>query len=260
MKKLLAFLIFASTAFSTVTLLEPINVGALQSTEVSLGNVMPGQTLELIFTRDTGTTGQMRAIFWETATATLPDNSTLKSQLMGGRLSLKIPIPKGFTGKYALSVRMEGTQIGIIQAETVNLWVNVQNGLYGFDMKPEYHISAGQPNNIPVTVTSSSAASDTLSVTSTEGMPFGWFDRQPTYIRYVSSREMNLDIAPFEEGYYPTKISISRASDGVLEMKTTAFRVTPTLKSKLKAYSEGISIVPVILQPFYSVLSFLGLL
>jgi hypothetical protein len=259
MRNVLAFLVLISTAFATVTLLEPNYIDPVPTNELYLGNVMPGQTLELIFSRSTGTTGQQRAIFWETATATIPGKETVTSELRGAKLSLKIKIPETHSGKYAFSIKLEGIQLRIIQPEIMKFWVDVRPAsLYNIELSPEYHLNAGESNVVPVKIISSSVASDTLTLTDIEGMPLGWFNRQPVYLRYMSEREMTLDIAPFEEGAYSTTLHISRASNDVVNSEQTVFRVTPTLKSKLKAYGEGIAIVPVILQPFYSLMALLG--
>lgn len=267
MKKLFCLFFVVSTVLATTTLNSPRQFTLTDSSVFNdLGNVAPGQTLNLIFSRSTGLTGETRAIFWETAIATLPDGSNVNSNLQGAEISLTIKIPENTQeGDYIFSVMMTGTDLRIIVPETYKFKVNVKKDVYSFAYEVNQKVNAGEPTAIVVRVTSSSSASDTFTITNTLGVPLGWFSRQNVYVPYYDGTGMQeptdytLTITPFEEGYYPATLTLGKASGAPSYTLNINFRVLPTLKSKLKAYSEGFSLVPMILQPFYSLLSFFGI-
>ena len=53
---------------------------------------------------------------------------------------------------------------------------------------------------------------------------------------------------------------IGRKSSNEFDRKEITVWAKPTFNSKLKAFSEGFSIIPVIMQPIYSIFSIIGLL
>lgn len=260
MKRAICFLLCLSTVFATVELVGPGDKILLNDVSNYIGDAAPGQTVEFLFNRSTGGDGETRAIFWETATATTP--AAEASTLQGGKLSLKVKIPEDAIGDFTFSVTLEGTELELIVAETKPITIIVRDNVYTVDYVKDREIDAGKTTQIEINVGGTSIASDTLMITSIEGIPAAWIKMDDLHVSYVGSREDPLsttfNVTPFEEGYYKAKLTIGRASVGTADIIEMNFRVYPTLKSKLKAYSEGFSIIPIILQPFYSLLSWFG--
>lgn len=253
-KKLVCFTLIMFTAFGTTTLVSPKNIVLTDGVNF-LGDVGPGQTIDLVFSRGTGITGEERAIFWHSAES---DKVLGPSTLQGDELLLQVRVPTDLRGAYSFSVTMRGSEVGLIQPETYDMRVNIKENIFDFTYSQDYTINAAETKNISVVVRSSSIADDTLIFEDTEGIPSGWLTRGTVEVPALSEKIVLLGVTPLEEGYYKAKINVGRESSSIVDPVSFNIRAYPTLNSKLESFGEGFSIVPYILQPFYSLLSWLG--
>lgn len=254
LKELICFILVMFTAFGTTTLLNPKNVVLTDGINL-LGDVGPGQTVDLIFSRGTGVTGEQRAIFWYLAESS---EIVTPSTIDGDEIILQVKIPTDSRGAYSFSVTMKGSEVGLIEPETYDLRVNIKENVYDFSYTQDYTLYAAETKYINITVNGSSIADDTFIFEDTEGIPSGWITRGTIEIPALSKKNISLGVTPLEEGYYEAKINIGRESSSIVDPVSFNMRVYPTLNSKLESFGEGFSIVPYILQPFYSLLSWLG--
>jgi len=254
LKELACFVLIMFTAFSTTTLVSPNNVVLTDGINF-LGDVAPDQTIDLIFSRGTGVTGEQRAIFWYYAEL---NEAVAPSTIEGNEILLQVRIPTDNRGAYSFSVTMKGSEVGLIEPETYDLRVNIKENVYDFTYTQNHTFYAAETENISVVIRSSSIADDNLIFEDTEGIPSGWITRGTIEILALSSKSVNLGVTPLEEGYYEAKINVGRESGNIVDPISFNMRVYPTLNSKLESFGEGFSIVPYILQPFYSLLSWLG--
>ncbi|NYZ79664.1 hypothetical protein H0N95_00255, partial [Candidatus Micrarchaeota archaeon] len=223
--------------------------------EFDLGNVAPGQTLELVFSRNTGpgNTESDASIFWEKV-----DGIGFTSSLNGMDIDVTYKIPAATRGNYALELTLEGSEVGTIAPHKMTLKMYVTEDVYSFGYEPSLVMSAGTTEDVVVKITSMSAASDVINFRSTEGIPSGWINQNDVVIGPGETKMVTMKVTPNEEGMYNAKIKAGRSSSAIQDVLPLNVRVKPTLSSKLKAFGEGFSIIPVIMQPFYSLLSLLG--
>lgn len=265
MKKLLALLILTSAAFASATMTYPreiaMDYGSYNDQNVyylgefDLGNVAPGQTLELVFSRNTGpgNTESDASIFWEKA-----EGTGVTSSLDGLDLGVKHVIPASARGYYAFDLTLEGSEVGTIAPHRMTIKTYVTEDVYSFEYERIHVMSAGTTKDVIVKITSSSAASETITFQSADGIPSGWVKQDDVRMGPLETKTITMKVTPNEEGLYDAKIKAGRASSSVQDVLPITVRVKPTLNSKLKAFGEGFSIIPVVMQPFYSLLSLLG--
>ncbi|MEM0372318.1 MAG: hypothetical protein QXO69_00530 [archaeon] len=266
MKKLLALLVLASTALASATLTYPQSIFMDYGTyndanqyylgSFDLGKVAPGQTLKLMFSRNTGpgNTESEASIFWETA-----EGEGISSQINGMELVATHVVPVTARGKYSFNVVLKGSELGTIAPHFITFNVFVTENIYSFKYENSHVMDAGATKTVEMKITSSSAASDTLMFRNVDGMPSGWLDQKDVVIGPGETKTIAMKITPNEEGMYNANVRVTRKSSAVQDSVPLTLRVKPTVSSKLKAFSEGFSIIPVIMQPFYSLLSLLGM-
>jgi hypothetical protein len=269
MKYLVALVLLMATVSASAMLISPkqitMNMGNYTPDniyylgEFDLGRIAPGQTLELVFTRNTGQNGteSSASIFWEKATA--PAELMPQTEITATDLTMSLKIPEDKRGNLIFNVTLEGIEIGTIAPHTMTLKLQVTESVFSYSYEQRHYLYAGEPEQIPLTITSSSAGKDTLIFSDIEGIPSGWLSNSPAQIAPFEQKQIMLTVIPNEEGYFEAKINVGRTSSSLKDTNPLVLRVYPTFQSKLRAFGEGFSIIPVLLQPLYSLLSMFGL-
>jgi hypothetical protein len=264
-------LLFMTVVFADISLLQPKTMLFDRVTQVStspdlpnvlqgaeLGNIAPGQTLAMLFSTTSGGNYD-----WLQASIVPPqgwakeDAVTLERDVHTLTAYLYVPADAA-EGTYTFDVVASRGVEGIRTPERVSITLNVQNDVfeYGF---PEGYVAIAGKSELQFTVKSNSVGADTLKILGLEGLPEKYTIQTEAEIRPLEERTIILDIKPSDEGVYPITFRIGRTTSPVIDTVQTELRVKPTLQSKLALFGEGFALVPIILQPFYSLLSLFGI-
>lgn len=265
MKKIIALLILTSVAIASAALTYPQSImmdyGAYNEQNVyylgefDLGKISPGQDLRLVFSRHTGpgNSESDASIFWESA-----EGNEVSSFVKGMNLEAVHTIPPSVRGNYAFDLTLRGSKLGTIAPHKIKFKLFITEDVYFFEYEKTHEMSAGTTKEITVKIRSESIASDVLNFRNSEGIPSSWIEQDNLVMGPGETKTVTMKITPNEEGMYNAKIKAGRLSSQITDTMPMEIRVKPTLSSKLKAFNEGFSIIPVIMQPFYSLMSLLG--
>ncbi len=261
---IIACLLVFSIASASVALLEPVRImmnegkyledGSYFVGEYDLGKIGPGQELDLVFSRNTGPNGteSKASIFWEKATSTVQQYSY---EMKSDKIILKIIMPKGYRGVYVFNVTMLGVEVGTITPHTITFKVFVTEDVYEYYYDANAVSIQGQTIIIPISIKSNSIAEDVLFFDNTKGMPSKWIQPVSVKMPPLSQHTVMMRVTPNEEGFYDaTLLSRHAGFNDALPLK---LRVYPDFMAKARAFSQGFSITAIILQPFYSLISFM---
>jgi hypothetical protein len=266
-----ALLMLCSLAAAAITITYPKSISITEVTQVStapdrpnvlqgvtLGDIAPGQALKLVISKQTGGTTIKN---WQKMTVTPPQGWTKDDTVDPTRdindLTVMIYVPlTAEEGPYTIDLEAS-EMVGARTVESVPLTINVRKNVIAYGFAEGYHAEAGA-GEISLLVQSESLASDALTFKSVEGFPTKWISVPDLEFGPMEWKVLKFNVTPMEEGLYTIRFNIERQS-GTIDTPEMVLRVKPTLKSKFRAFGEGFSIVPAILQPFYSLLSFLGI-
>ena len=252
----LVFLVMISVSFAAVTLNYPTEVTIDDS--LFLGKIAPDQLLELRFSRETGPSGTDKSIFWEVIS--IPDNLVVNNTLDGNEIVAWIRVPSDIRGLYSFDITAQGPLGNLtIEDQTKEIVIEVTEDVYEINYDNYFATKAGEVLEVPIIITSSSIAREELSLIESEGIPLKWVAFDKIKFEGVGEKQVIAEIIPNEEGIYETKLKLGRKSSSFVNLMEIDLRVYPTIKSKLRAFGEGFSISPIIMQPFYSFLSLFGL-
>jgi len=262
------FLVVLSSVLASATLVYPKHVIMNYGTylednnyflgEYDLGDVAPGQVIELVFSRNTGpnNTESSASIFWESAEVKpFPYSFKLNPK----NLTVRVSVPETLRGDQKFNVTLYG-HVGTIAPHLITFKVKVKEDVFSFEAPSSLEVVQGHTEYFFIKVKSSSAASDTLIIRKLSGIPSKWIDGREVFLGPFEEKTLKFSLTPNEEGYYPGGIVVERKSSALRDFLKLDLRVKPSFDSKLKAFSEGYSVIPVVLQPFYSLMSLLGLL
>lgn len=265
-------LIFVGLAFANINLIQPKNMLFDQVITVSdetgkpnvlrgaeLGDIAPGQTLAMVFsTTSGGNFDWTQSVIvppqgWEKedAVALERDVHTLTSYLY-------VPA-NAAEGTYSFDVQLSRGLEGIRTPEKVTMTLNVKNSVFDYGFPAQYAAAAGK-SALQFTVKSNSIGSDVLKILSLGGLPEKYTIQENAEIGPLEQKTVSLDVIPLDENIYTVTFNIGRESSGIVDTVDKELRIKPTIQSKLMLFGDGFSLVPVILQPFYSLLSIFGLL
>jgi hypothetical protein len=270
MKRLVSFILLIATVAASASLTYPqiinMNDGVLDTQQqvlymgtFDLGNAAPNQELTLIFSRNTGENGALSSasIFWQSA------EGNVDYSLSGSAITVTHRIPE-ISGDYYFNVTLKGSDVGTITPHIITFKVFVKKEIYTYDYTENHTVMAGVAKSFDLLIRSSSAAGETLSFRNSEGIPSSWItagdSRNSIFIEPYGTRTVAVTLTPNEEGNFDANLFVLRESSNVRDSLPLNVRVKPTVQSKLRAFSEGFSIIPVVMQPFYSLLSMMGLI
>lgn len=257
MRTAIALLLFCSVALASVNLIYPAQLQLEKGTQAELGKISPGQTLKLIFDRQTGGN-----FLWDRIMLTPPagwekDDAPLTTRDVDS-LTVFLRVAEDAAGDYSF-VATARNDLGLRSPEEVTFKINVTKNVYSYSFAEGYFVEAGKTSLIPLRVRSESIAEDTLYFGKIAGLPAKWVTAEPLLIAPGAEKNTTISVTPIDEGFFRIDFAVSRNSSSIIDSAKAHLRVKPTLQSKLRAYGEGFSLVPIILQPFYALLSLFGL-
>ncbi len=218
-----------------------------------LGSIAPGQTLDLTIDRSSGT-----AFFWDNLQIAVPDGWQHTGAKHADDFHQQIIVPKDTAlGVYNLKMYASG-DIQVVTPERINLTLNVRNDVYSFKVDSSYPVYIDSSNSVPFTVKSDSIAADVVRL-SLDGVPATWYGSKSVILSPNEERRMFFLVDPKTEGSYDIAFKVSSSLGGAGGSADSKMIVYPaSLKAKLTVLNEGFSIVTVVLQPIYSLLSIIG--
>jgi hypothetical protein len=218
-----------------------------------LGNIAPGQTFRLTIDRASGT-----IFFWDKLDLIVPEGWKKVGSKYASEFIYEVTIPKETaTGSYKIIFSASG-DIKVMTPNLLNLTVDVRNDVYSFKAMPKYSVFMDTSNALPFSVKSDSLATDIVYLSLT-GIASDWVTSKNMVIAPNEERKTFFLVDPKNEGTYDITFNAVSSLEGAAGSADSKLVVQPTsLKSKLEVLNEGFSIVTVILQPFYSLLSLLG--
>jgi len=220
-----------------------------------LGMVSPGQIITLVFDRYAG--GNFN---WTEAIVDAPIWNTVEEiEASAHNITVELQVPTNTAeGKYNFRVNISN-YLELRATESVGFQVEIKHDIYDFELPDETFANAGETTTLSMNIKSYSIAPETLTLGEFEGLPAEWSQKTELFVGPLEEKSTSFSIRPMQEGYYNLNFKLTRASSGVAETESFGLRVYPTIKAKFQAFGEGFGLVPILLQPFYSLLSWLGL-
>ncbi len=213
-----------------------------------LGKLSPGQSIRLVFSRDSGTPYD-----WD---------------------NLLIYTSPGLRVSYEKTPKQFVVTLNAV-SEDRNAWVEIyfmeefmfrgtERIVFRLDVTPEAYthyfvretVPAAEDSYYVFKVKSESLADDVI-LARIEGLPRAWAGAAEETIKSGQEIEVRIPLKATEEGRYPIRVKVEYAS-GLKEEFQRELWVKPTMKSKMKSVGEGFVLVPGLLQPLYSLVGFIG--
>jgi len=218
-----------------------------------IGSIAPGQTLKLTIDRQSGTT-----FLWDNIEATIPTGWEQTVSKLVSTIEYDIKVPKeAAAGTYSVTLLASG-DMQVLSPNSIILTMDVSNALFSIKADPFYAVYIDTSNSVPFSITSDSIAKETLTI-AIAGIPSSWINSKNVVLSPREERRMFFTIEPKTEGLYPiTFKATNEAGTDLVSADSTMVVYPASLKAKLTVLSEGFSIVNIVLQPLYSLLSLIG--
>ena len=216
--------------------------------EYYLGKLSPGQSVKLVFSRESGTPYD-----WDQV-------------VVRASQGLKVSEKTGASG-FTVTVEAEEedenawVEIYFVEefmfrgTERIVFKLNVTKNAYAHDFVQE-NVLAGENSYYTFSVKSESLVDDVISA-KLVGLPGAWSKPASAVVKSGDTIEVKIPVKATEEGKYPVTLEVQYAS-GLREDFQRELWVKPTMRSKMKSVGEGFVLVPGVLQPLYSIIGFMG--
>lgn len=257
----LAVLLCASMAHALVFLVKPVSQPLESGATVLLGSIMPGETLELVFSNDDREGG-----FWnrlQIAQDSLPSGWVVSApQLFAESLVVSVRVPGNETEHLQnIHVRLLDVH-NPLHAQDVSLQVLVKNDLVKASFSPlQDSVLLGQKARYKLVLVNNSLADHLVTVRSS--LPFFWFE--PIQIKLsakpdaLAQQELVLGVNTKSYGVRNFSFLVdSDLSGRHLAVYQTDLLVRPTLQGKFQSGLFGFSFFTPNLSVFYFFNGLLG--
>ncbi len=253
----------------------PLNRELPKNDTVSIGKVAPGQRMTLVLGRKLNSGpfkwGEAEVIGKESSYYNVPKDKELneiipvetiqKKNLHKENqtyIALNLEAPEE-TGSYEFEIKLKSL---FSFPATRKLSVEVEKDVYSFEVS-DLTATAGEPNEIPVSIESDSIAVEKFTFTP-QSLPKDWVmgpkgkEATEIKVRAGEDKESSLPIQVDQEGMYEASYRVMDRGGRFVGTYSSEIYVKPTIKSKLGGFKKGHSLTLPILQPFYSLFSLLG--
>lgn len=259
---LMALLATISMAHATITVAAPIERTVPDGDVLSLGNVQPGETFDLIISRySVGVSDKA----WNDFTLTFP--AGWKSKIVDqpnnpNTIWYQVSVPdQEKTGN--LNITVKGNPLQDIDSEQITLVVKITQNLLEADIDNLLQKTAvDQPISFRARLRNNSIASSDLIIYS--NLPILWYKPVTLTLAPNSEQEVVLTVKPGAYGNKMVRFSVERNNARVQERVIETFDgelvVEPNLKSKFTAPLNGFPFFTPSLLPYYLINGFLSLL
>ena len=261
---LLASIALTSSA-SYVKVIEPYNATIINNGSVFLGKVGPGQTFFItINSSTTNNTGYLINLGWNRLiAAAIPAGWTAEnSSLNRNRLSVELtPSPNAANGTYEfnLSAINTGNESGV---GTLNFraYVNVTPNVFKLSVTPKAIVSSpGEPTNLYITINNTGVSDNPFTV-SVQNVP-AWNNTQTVIALHHTTGHFIYPIYGYTPGVYNAKVYVSSLTSPIVyREENITYTVKASLENDYYAIGEGTVSFPILYEPAYAVMYFVGLI
>jgi len=260
-----AILLCAAPIFAlSVSALSPVSAEISQGSQLSIGNVGPGQTFAVTVEPRVSTGGKygIGGAYDRLSATSLPSGWTSNpSKLYGSPLQAEITVPKDAKdGEYKVGLALwdEAGENGLGDNLEFTATVQVSREVMDMKVEPLYlSVGAGQPARYTITVVNKGIANDLFTIGSS-GVR-NWEFRRAVYIPSGTSKTLTYEIAGDDESDYNVKIfAYSSSSDAISAERDVTLRVNTDLFSDYRAVNHGVLLFPSPVAPIYFVAGLLS--
>jgi hypothetical protein len=259
----LALFLAISIAFA-VPVLSPVSAQIEEGSQITIGDVGPGQTFAVVVEPKVETGGKygLGGAYDQMFATSLPDGWTSSpSKLYADPLQTEITVPQGAAdGEYDVQLTLwdEAGDQGLGPNVTFTAKVQVTRDVMDMKVEPSsLSVGAGQPARYSITIVNKGIASDTFTVGSS-GIS-AWTFTKPIFIPSGTSRTLNYEVVGNEEADYALKLwARSSSSDQIYAERDASLRVNTDLFSDYRAVNRGVLLFPVTEAPAYFIVGLLS--
>lgn len=260
---LLALMIAISFSFA-VSVLSPVSAQVEQGSEITIGDVGPGQTFAVVSEPKTSTGGRFGfgGAYDRMIASSLPYGwSSSPSKIYASPLQVDITVPKDASdGEYYVELTLwdEAREQGLGENVTFSAKVKVTREVMDMKVEPSHlSVGAGQPARYTITIVNKGIASDTFTVGS-RGVR-NWVFQRSVYIPSGTSKALNYEVVGEDESDYSLTLwARSSSSDRIYSERDATLRVNTDLFSDYRAVNRGVLLFPIIEAPIYFVVGLLS--
>ncbi|MFA6489268.1 MAG: hypothetical protein WCT52_01155 [Candidatus Micrarchaeia archaeon] len=250
------FVLFAAPAFAINTIY-PVSAEITQGSQISVGDVGPGQTFAVSVEPMASTGGKygIGGAYDKLSASKMPYGwASTPSKLYGSPLQADITVPKDASdGEYTVEMSLwdEAGAEGLGENLTFIAKVKVTKEVMDMKVEPSYiSVGAGQPARYTITVVNKGIANDIFTIGSS-GVR-NWEFRRAVYIQSGTSKTITYEIAGDDEADYKVNIwARSSSSDAISSNRDVSLRVNTDLFSDYRAVNHGVLLFPTPVAPLY---------
>ena len=254
-------LAFSAGAFSSVTVLYPVETSVESGSSIEIGSVAPGQTFVVSFSDNSG----FQSFEWDSLTiddSSFPEGWRIESiESNDTSLVATFYVPANVQSNiYRINFMFSNRNEPNIK-ETFTALVVVKESLFdvSFSKKSEANdFVVGEKAVYSVLIRNNSIADQRFRISST--LPTNWFSEQTISLKPNTSQEIVLEVEPMVYGVTDFSFNAVLPETGVtIKSFRGSLNVKPTLKGKFSAGFSGFPFFTFSLLPYQLLNSFLGL-
>ncbi len=250
---------------SYVNIVSPYNFTVNNNGTVALGNVGPGQTFAITISAETtNATGSMLNFGWNKMVVTdlpagwIAQNSSLNNRFLSTEITVA---PKEANGTYSFNV----TAINLgnyskIGALKFTVAINVTPNVLKLDASPSVlRAGPGQPAEVSVLI-NNTGVSDAPFVITLSGLP-AWNTTDTVIALHHTTGKFQYPVYENEPGVYKIKLYVNSTSSPLISKESNlTLIVGASVRNDYTAIGQGVPLFPIIYEPAYAVMYFIGLL
>jgi len=260
---LLALLAAASLPFAAAVL-SPVSSPVGQGSEITIGDVGPGQTFAVVVypKEETGGRFGLGGAYDQLVATSLPYGwVSMPSKLYAVPLQADITVPRDAKdGEYTAELTLwdEAGEQGLGGNVTFKVKVRVTREVMDMRVEPSFiSVGAGQPARYTITVVNKGIGADTFTIGS-KGVR-NWLFQRSIYIPAGTSKTLNYEVVGEDEADYSLKIfARSSSSDQIYSERDAMLRVNTDLLSDYRAVNHGVLLFPITEAPVYFIVGLLS--
>lgn len=263
MASLLAVLLPVSASY--VNMVSPYNYTVGVNGTVQLGSVGPGQTFYVtISAATTNASGSMLSLGWNKLVATnlpagwIAQNSSLNNRFLSTEITVAPREPNGTYSFNLTAINLGNySRIGALK---FTMLVNVTPNVLKLSASPTLlKTGPGQPAEVSVTI-NNTGVSDTPFVIDLGGLP-AWNTSKTVIALHHTASTFQYPVYNNEPGVYRLKLYVnSTASPLISKESNLTLVIGASVRNDYSAIGQGVPLFPIVYEPAYAVMYFIGLL
>ncbi len=251
----LVLLLFVSSAYSDISVLEPVKADVADEGILELGSVSCGETIEIIVKRRFGD------FYWDKIVeeqSSVPAGWSFSWEQQRDSLIILVSVPENAVESTQLLKIGLSSDEDIFAPAFLNARVSVKKQLLSVDMvNLSQETMVGAPTKFGLSVSNNSIADHRLFVSST--LPSYWFEDIVLEIPAMDTTVFELELVPRSYGPREFSFRIESKLNDFSKMFDAKLLVFQTLSGKYTSVFYGFPFFNISLLPYYFVNSFLAL-